>query len=98
MAKMEAINDIRHAADEDAEKAACLAFLRLDKFLLHAIGTHGSLNQQLGDRLQMWQRRDLQHALCAALDVSGKATPQGGNGRTNAAATSSSQGPGHHHH
>eukprot|EP00975_Prorocentrum_lima_P063314 12890782-Prorocentrum_lima.AAC.1 len=60
MAKMEAINDIRNAPDEAAENAAWLAFLLFDKFLLHAIGTRGSLNQQLRDRLQMWQRRDLQ--------------------------------------
>eukprot|EP00975_Prorocentrum_lima_P065707 12904977-Prorocentrum_lima.AAC.1 len=35
-AKMEAINDIRHAGDEGAEKAAWLAFLLFDKFMLHA--------------------------------------------------------------
>eukprot|EP00975_Prorocentrum_lima_P012157 2579496-Prorocentrum_lima.AAC.1 len=56
---MEAINDIRNATDTDAENAAWLAFLLLDKLLLHAIGSHGSLNQQLRDRL-LWQRRDLQ--------------------------------------
>eukprot|EP00975_Prorocentrum_lima_P023226 4885602-Prorocentrum_lima.AAC.1 len=57
---MEAINDIRSATDADTENAAWLAFLLLDKLLLHAIGSHGSLNQQFRDRLQMCQRRDLQ--------------------------------------
>eukprot|EP00975_Prorocentrum_lima_P043625 9154611-Prorocentrum_lima.AAC.1 len=57
---MEAINDIRSAVDEDAEKAAWLAFLLFDKFMLHAIGANGSMNQHIRDRLQMWQRRDLQ--------------------------------------
>eukprot|EP00975_Prorocentrum_lima_P001033 218682-Prorocentrum_lima.AAC.1 len=42
---MEAINDIRNAVDADAEQAAWLAFLLFDKFMLHAVGTNGSMNQ-----------------------------------------------------
>eukprot|EP00975_Prorocentrum_lima_P063932 12894517-Prorocentrum_lima.AAC.1 len=51
-AKMEAINDIRNAVDDDVEQAAWLAFLLFDKFMLHAVGTNGSMNQHIRDRLQ----------------------------------------------
>eukprot|EP00975_Prorocentrum_lima_P051224 10730265-Prorocentrum_lima.AAC.1 len=57
---MEAINDIRNAGDVEQEKAAWLAFLLFDKFMLHTVGANGSMNQHIRDRLQMWQRRDLQ--------------------------------------
>eukprot|EP00975_Prorocentrum_lima_P031236 6557090-Prorocentrum_lima.AAC.1 len=57
---MEAIHDIQAATDADEERAAWLAFLLFDKFMLHAVGTNASMNQHIRDRLQMWQRRDLQ--------------------------------------
>eukprot|EP00975_Prorocentrum_lima_P015963 3391001-Prorocentrum_lima.AAC.1 len=51
-AKMEAINDIRSAVGEDAERAAWLAFLLFDKFMWQSIGANGSMNQRIRDRLQ----------------------------------------------
>eukprot|EP00975_Prorocentrum_lima_P002563 564429-Prorocentrum_lima.AAC.1 len=40
--------------------------------MLHAVGANGSMNQHIRDRLQMWQRRDLQQLYAEVMMTVGR--------------------------